>query len=84
MNTVLKDRSSKNEREREGGGERETQRERIVYKKKKYIKKEEEEEDHGAMSTVVMNRVKQLSINVKLQVQHLSRPDNIEYCKSLL
>ena len=35
------------------------------------------------MSIVVMNIVKQLSINVKLQV-HLSRPDSIEYCKSLL
>ena len=62
LNTVLKDRSSKNERERE-----------------KFIKK-----DHGAMSIVVMKRVKQLSVNVKLQVQHLSRPDSTEYCKSLL
>ena len=37
------------------------------------------EKGHG-----VMNILKQLSINVKLQVQHLSRPDSIEYCKSLL
>ena len=37
--------------------------------------------DHGAMSIVVMNIVKQLSINIKLQVQHLSRPDSTEYCK---
>ena len=63
LNTVLKDRSSKRERERENS----------------LLKK-----DHGAMSIVVMNIVKQLSINVKLQVQHLSRPDSIEYCKSLL
>ena len=32
------------------------------------------------MSIVVMNIVQQLSINVELQVQHLSRPDSIEYC----
>ena len=50
LNTVLKDRSSKRERERENS----------------LLKK-----DHGAMSIVVMNIVKQLSINVKLQVQHL-------------
>ena len=31
------------------------------------------------MSIVVMNIVQQLSINVELQVQHLSRPDSIEY-----
>ena len=37
-----------------------------------------------AMSIVVMNIVKQLLINVKLQVQHLSRPDSIAYSKSLL
>ena len=36
------------------------------------------------MSIVVMDIVKQLSINVKLQVQHLSRPDSIAYSKSLL
>ena len=36
------------------------------------------------MSIVVMNTVKQLSINVKLQVQHLSKPDSIAYSKSLL
>ena len=63
LNTVLKDRSSKRERERENS----------------LLKK-----DHGAMSIVVMNIVKQLSINVKSQVQHLSRPDSIESCKSLL
>ena len=53
LNTVLKDRSSKRERENS------------LLKIK----------DHGAMSIVVMNIVKYLSINVKLQVQHLSRPD---------
>ena len=42
------------------------------------------EKHHGAMSVVMMNIVKQLSINVKLQVQHLSRPDDIAYNKSLL
>ena len=42
------------------------------------------EKGHGAMSVVVMNIVKQLSINVKLLVQHLSRPDGIAYSKSLL
>ena len=62
LNTVLKDRSSRNEREREND----------------WLKKA-----HGAMS-IVMNIVKQLSINVKLQVQHLSRPDSIAYSKSLL
>ena len=36
------------------------------------------------MSIVVMNIVKQLLINIELQVQHLSRPDSIEYCGSLL
>ena len=36
------------------------------------------------MSSVVMNMVKQLSINVELQVQHLSTPDSTEYCGSLL
>ena len=41
------------------------------------------EKGHGAMSIVVMNTVKQLSINVKLQVQHLSKPDSIAYSKSL-
>ena len=38
----------------------------------------------NVMSIVVMDIVKQLSINVKLQVQHLSRPDSIAYNKSLL
>ena len=33
---------------------------------------------------IVMNIVKQLSINVELQVQHLSRPDCIEYCGTFL
>ena len=28
--------------------------------------------------------VQQLSINVELQVQHLSRPDSIEYCRTFL
>ena len=37
-----------------------------------------------AMSIVVMNIVQQLSINVELQVQHLSRPDSIEYCGTFL
>ena len=36
------------------------------------------------MSVVVMNIVKQLSINVKLQVQYLSRSDSTAYSKSLL
>ena len=37
------------------------------------------------MSIVVMNIVQQLSINVvELQVQHLSRPDSIEYCRTFL
>ena len=36
------------------------------------------------MSIVVMNIVQQLSINVELQVQHLSRPDSIEYCGTFL
>ena len=36
------------------------------------------------MSVVVMNIVKQLSINVNLQVQHLSRPGSIAYSKSFL
>ena len=53
--------------------EREGERENSLLKK-----------DHGAMSVVVMNIVKQLSINVELQVQHLSRPDSTEYCGSLL
>ena len=35
------------------------------------------EKGHGAMSTVMMNTVKQLSVNVKLQVQHLSKPDSV-------
>ena len=42
------------------------------------------EKSHGLMSVVVMNIVKQLSINVKLLVQHLSRPDGIAYSKNLL
>ena len=42
------------------------------------------EKGHGAMSIVVMNIIKQLSINVKLQVQQLSRPDSTAYSKSLL
>ena len=36
------------------------------------------------MSIVVMNIVQQLSIKVELQVQHLSRPDSIEYCGTFL
>ena len=36
------------------------------------------------MSVVVMNIVKQLSISIKLQVQHLFRPNSIVYSKSLL
>ena len=37
------------------------------------------EKGHG-----VMNILKQLSINVKLQVQQLSSPDSTAYCKSLV
>ena len=40
------------------------------------------EKGHGAMSIVVMNIVKQLQINVKLQVQHLSRPNGTAYSKT--
>ena len=36
------------------------------------------------MSIVVMNIVQQLSINAELLVQHLSRPDSIEYCGTFL